>query len=226
MLNIDKKEILEEILPFFNSLSVKESQELISKSILIKYEEGKIVHNKNSTCTGLLITISGQFRTFISAPSGREITLFRLLDRDVCILSASCAFQNITYDINLESEKESLAIIIDSSIIKDLSKSNAKVLEFLLNITQNKLSEVMYVLEQAVFFSLDSRISNFLIEESNLTNSSTLYLTHESIANHIGSSREVVSKILKKFERDDIIEISRGKLKILNIEKLNNLSNS
>lgn len=226
MLNIDKKEILEEILPFFNSLSVKESQELISKSILIKYEEGKIVHNKNSTCTGLLITISGQFRTFISAPSGREITLFRLLDRDVCILSASCAFQNITYDINLESEKESLAIIIDSSIIKDLSKSNAKVLEFLLNITQNKLSEVMYVLEQAVFFSLDSRISNFLIEESNLTNSSTLYLTHESMANHIGSSREVVSKILKKFERDDIIEISRGKLKILNIEKLNNLSNS
>ena len=226
MLNIDKKKILEEILPFFNSLSVKESQELISKSILIKYEEGKIVHNKNSTCTGLLITISGQFRTFISAPSGREITLFRLLDRDVCILSASCAFQNITYDINLESEKESLAIIIDSSIIKDLSKSNAKVLEFLLNITQNKLSEVMYVLEQAVFFSLDSRISNFLIEESNLTNSSTLYLTHESIANHIGSSREVVSKILKKFERDDIIEISRGKLKILNIEKLNNLSNS
>ncbi|MBC5996210.1 Crp/Fnr family transcriptional regulator [Romboutsia ilealis] len=223
---MDKKEILEEILPFFNSLSVKESQELISKSILIKYEEGKIVHNKNSTCTGLLITISGQFRTFISAPSGREITLFRLLDRDVCILSASCAFQNITYDINLESEKESLAIIIDSSIIKDLSKSNAKVLEFLLNITQNKLSEVMYVLEQAVFFSLDSRISNFLIEESNLTNSSTLYLTHESIANHIGSSREVVSKILKKFERDDIIEISRGKLKILNIEKLNNLSNS
>ena len=226
MLNIDKKEILEEILPFFNSLSVKESQELISKSILIKYEEGKIVHNKNSTCTGLLITISGQFRTFISAPLRREITLFRLLDRDVCILSASCAFQNITYDINLESEKESLAIIIDSSIIKDLSKSNAKVLEFLLNITQNKLSEVMYVLEQAVFFSLDSRISNFLIEESNLTNSSTLYLTHESIANHIGSSREVVSKILKKFERDDIIEISRGKLKILNIEKLNNLSNS
>ena len=119
-----------------------------------------------------------------------------------------------------------MAIIIDSSIIKDLSKSNAKVLEFLLNITQNKLSEVMYVLEQAVFFSLDSRISNFLIEESNLTNSSTLYLTHESMANHIGSSREVVSKILKKFERDDIIEISRGKLKILNIEKLNNLSNS
>ena len=153
-------------------------------------------------------------------------TLFRLLERDVCILSASCVFQNITYDINLEAEEESLAIIIDSSIIKDLSQSNTHVLEFLFNLTQNKLSEVMYVLEQAVFFSLDSRISNFLIEESNLINSNTLYLTHESIANHLGSAREVISRILKKFEKDEIIQVSRGNIKILNFEKLNNISNS
>ena len=226
MLNIDKIELLERILPFFNNLSSKETEELISKSFITKYEKGTIVHNKNSTCTGLLITISGQFRTFISAPSGREITLFRLLERDVCILSASCVFQNITYDINLEAEEESLAIIIDSSIIKDLSQSNTHVLEFLFNLTQNKLSEVMYVLEQAVFFSLDSRISNFLIEESNLINSNTLYLTHESIASHLGSAREVISRILKKFEKDEIIQVSRGKIKILNFEKLNNISNS
>ncbi|MDU2197415.1 MAG: Crp/Fnr family transcriptional regulator [Peptostreptococcaceae bacterium] len=226
MLNIDKIELLERILPFFNNLSSKETEELISESFITKYEKGTIVHNKNSTCTGLLITISGQFRTFISAPSGREITLFRLLERDVCILSASCVFQNITYDINLEAEEESLAIIIDSSIIKDLSQSNTHVLEFLFNLTQNKLSEVMYVLEQAVFFSLDSRISNFLIEESNLINSNTLYLTHESIANHLGSAREVISRILKKFEKDEIIQVSRGNIKILNFEKLNNISNS
>lgn len=84
----------------------------------------------------------------------------------------------------------------------------------------------MYVLEQAVFFSLDSRISNFLIEESNLINSNTLYLTHESIANHLGSAREVISRILKKFEKDEIIQVSRGNIKILNFEKLNNISNS
>lgn len=224
MFDIDKSEILKENLPFYNNLSSKEIKDLISKSYLSSYKKGEIIHNKNSTCTGVLITISGQFRTFISAPSGREITLFRLLERDICILSASCAFKNITYDVNLESEEQSIALIIDSSFFNELSKSNTHVLSFLLNLTQDKLSNVMQVLEQAVFFSLDSRISNLLIEQSNFTNSNVLYITHESIANHLGSAREAVSRILKKFEKNKIIEISRGKIKLLDIDALKNLS--
>ncbi len=98
------------------------------------------------------------------------------------------------------------------------------MLNFLLNLTQDKLSNVMGVLEQAIFFSLDSRISNLLIEQSNFTNSNVLYITHESIANHLGSAREAVSRILKKFEKNKIIEISRGKIKLLDIDALKNLS--
>lgn len=223
MLNLDKRELLKENLPFFNELSSNEISELISNSFIASYKKGEIVHNKNSACTGILVTISGQFRTFISAPSGREITLFRLIERDVCILSAACAFKNITYDVNLESEGESLAIIIDSSFFNELSKSNTYVLSFLLNVTQNKLSEIIYVLEQAVFFTLDSRISNLLLEQSSLTNSNILYITHESIANHLGSAREAVSRILKKFENNGLIQVSRGKVNLLDLDKLHNL---
>ncbi|MGL5663247.1 MAG: Crp/Fnr family transcriptional regulator, partial [Cetobacterium sp.] len=112
MLNVDKSLKLRENLPFFNKLSDSEKEDLVSKSFIAQYEKGEIIHNKSSTCTGVLVALSGQFRTFISAPNGREITLFRLFERDVCTLSASCVFQNLTHDINLEAEEKSIAIII------------------------------------------------------------------------------------------------------------------
>lgn len=213
----NKEYIFEETLPFFKNLSADEKNELISKSAVTKYEKGELVHSKNSSCTGLLITISGNFRVFISAPNGRQITLFKLYDRDVCMLSASCAFTNLTYDVNLEAQSETEAIIIDSSLVKKLSESNFEIMNYILNLTQDKLSEVMYILEQATFFSLDERITNYLLEQSRYTDSNLLYITHENIANELGSSREVISRILKKFEKDGKIEVFRGKIKIINL---------
>lgn len=213
----NKEYIFEETLPFFNNLSEEEKNELISKSSVTKYEKGEIVHSKNSTCTGLLLTLSGNFRVFISAPSGRQITLFKLYDRDVCMLSASCAFANLTYDVNLEAQTKAEAIIIDSSLLKKLASSNFQVMNYLLNLTQDKLSDVMYVLEQATFFSLDERITDYLLEQSRFLDSKVLYITHESIANELGSSREVISRILKRFEKDGKINVSRGKIEIINL---------
>ncbi|SFJ48154.1 CRP/FNR family transcriptional regulator, anaerobic regulatory protein [Terrisporobacter glycolicus] len=214
---MSKDQYLKETLPFFKDLNDEEKNELISKSFIGKYEKGELVHSKNSSCTGLLITMSGNFRVFISAPSGRQITLFKLYDRDVCMLSASCAFQNITYDVNLEAQNDASAIIIDSSLLKKLSQSNINVMNYILSLTQDKLSEVMYVLEQATFFSLDERITDYLLEQSRYQDSNILYITHENIANELGSSREVISRILKKFEKEGKIEVSRGKITLIKL---------
>lgn len=214
---IDKEYYLKETLPFFNSLPKEDKEEIIAKSSICEYENGEVVHSKYSTCTGLLIAISGTFRVFISAPNGRQITLFKLYERDVCMLSASCVFSNLNYDVNLEAQSKSKAIILDSLIIKKLCEKHFNVMNFLLNLTQDKLSQVMYVLEQTTFFSLESRITNYLLEESRYQNSSILYITHESIANELGSSREVITRVLKKFEKNNKIQVSRGKIKILNL---------
>ncbi|WP_042273864.1 Crp/Fnr family transcriptional regulator [[Clostridium] dakarense] len=221
--DIDKKELLKENLPFFNKLTSDEINKLIHKSSIIKYKKGELVYSENSTCTGVLVNIYGQFRIFISSQSGREITLFKLLDRDICVLSASCVFKNITYDINLEAELDSLAIIIDSAFIKSLSDNNSYVLNFLLNLTQDKLSETLSLIERTIFLSLENRVANFLISEYNLTNSDIIYVTHENIANNLGSAREAVSRILKKFEKENLLKISRGKIKLLDINGLENV---
>lgn len=214
---INKELYLKETLPFFEYLTQEEKNELISKSYIGEYENGEIVHSKNASCTGLLITLSGNFRGFISGPNGRQITLFKLYERDVCMLSASCVFQNLNYDVSLEAQWNCSAIIIDSSFVKKLCESNFQVMNFLLNLAQDKLSQVMYVLEQTIFFSLDDRIKDFLLNESRYQNSSIIYLTHENIANELGSSREVISRILKRFEKESLIEVSRGKIKLTNL---------
>ena len=167
-----------------------------------------------------MLVVNGQLRSFLSSYSGKEITLFRLFDLDMCMLSASCVFQNLTCDINLEAERNSSVIIIDSNFFKDFSSKNINVQNFFLNLTQNKLSEVMNVLEQVVFFSLDNRLSNYLINQYYLNNSNDIYITHDSIANDLGSAREVISRMLKRFEKDNLVKLSRGVIKIIDIEKL------
>ena len=214
---IDKEHYLKETLPFFNHLNNDDKREVIYKSFISNYKKGELIHSKDLSCTGLLITISGNFRTFISAPTGRQITLFKLYERDVCMLSASCAFKNLTYDVNLEAQSDASAIIIDSSLLKKLTENNIHVMNYILSLTQDKLSEVMYVLEQSIFFSLDERITDYLLDQSRYENSKTIHITHENVANELGSSREVISRILKKFEKDGKIEVSRGKIKIIKL---------
>ena len=111
-------------------------------------------------------------------------------------------------------------IIIDGNFFKELINQNISAQKFILEITQSKLSEVLWVLEQVVFFNLDYRLSDYLINQYYLKNSDKISITHEIIANDLGSSREVISRMLKRFEKDNIVKVSRGCVKIIDIEKL------
>lgn len=223
MTYISKELYLKDNLPFFDDLTEMESKSLIVASNIKNFHKGDLVHSKDSSCTGVVVVLSGQLRSFISSDIGKEITLFRLFDRDICMLSSACVYQNLTYDINLEAEKNSMVIIIDSNFFKELSNNNINIQKFFLELTQNKLSEIMYVLEQIVFFKLDNRLANFLLNQYYQNNSIDINITHDIIANDLGSAREVISRMLKKFEEDKIVKVSRGKIKIIDVEKLKTL---
>lgn len=214
---------LENYLPFFDKLSENEKNKVIKNASIKTVNTHELIHSKNSDCTGIVLVLKGQLRSFMISDSGREITIFRLFERDVCILSSSCFYKNLTYDINLEAYEKSTIIIIDGNLIKELSYKNLCVQEFIINLTQNKLSETLFVLEQVVFFSLKSRVANFLLNEYYLTNSLDINITHDYIANNLGSSREVISRMLKGFEKEGIISIFRGKLTILDLKMLKNI---
>lgn len=223
MTNKNKELYLKNNLPFFKNLSKKEIEKLLDSSYLEQYKQGELIHSKDKSCTGIVLVLDGQLKSFMSAISGKEITLFRLFEFDICMLSSSCVYQNLSYDINLQAEKDSSVIIIDSNFFKDLSSTNSSIQKFFLELTQNKLSEVMWVIEQVVFFNLEYRVANYLINQYYLDNSINIYTTHETIANNLGSAREVISRILKRLEKNNLLKIGRGYITITDIKGLKSL---
>ena len=220
---IDINLYFKENLPFFKDLSESELKYLLSKSSIQKYDKDTIIYSKNSSCTGIVLVLDGQIRSFMSSDIGREITLFRLFERDICMLSSSCVYQNLSCEINLKTEKTSSVIIIEGEALKKVANNNIHVQSFLLDLTQNKLSEIMWVLEQVVFFKLETRVADFLISQYHLNDSININTTHDYIANNLGSAREVISRILKRLENDKILKLSRGTIKIIDIDKLYSL---
>ena len=144
-MNIDKKLYLSDNLPFFKDLSEEEKSMIYNSSHIEEYKCGELIYSKYKSCSGIVIVVNGQLRSFMSSLSGKEITLIRLFQNDLCILSSSCFYQNLSYDINLQAEENSSLLIIDGNFFKEVSDNNLSIQKFMLEITQSKLSEIMWV---------------------------------------------------------------------------------
>ncbi len=202
-----------------------EQQKRIEKSISYrKAPKGTILHNGLQDCLGLLVIHSGQLRCFIISDEGREITLYRLFDRDMCLFSASCMMRSIQFDITIETEKDSEFWIIPPDIYKELMDNSLAVSNYTNELMATRFSEVMWLIEQIMWKSFDKRLASFLIEESNLENSLSLKITHEKIANHLGTAREVVTRMLKYFQSEEMVRLTRGTIEVTDIKKLESLN--
>lgn len=220
---IDRKDdltFLEDTLSFWKDLSVVQRNTL-SQSIMKKhFSSSESMRSNSDNCYGLFLIRSGQVRAYIISESGKEITLYRLFERDVCIFSASCIMKNIAFDIYIEIEKDTDAYLIPTSAFRKLSAESIAVQTFTNNLMAARFTEVMWIMEQALFMSFDKRLANFLIEQAAIDGSDTLVITHEKIANHLGTAREVVTRMLKYFHNEGMVTLSRGTVEIIDREKL------
>lgn len=222
MLNNEEIDYLYNSLTFLNKLT-SEEQELVIKSVRkVQYEKGKNIHGGTNTCEGVLIIKNGCVRTYILSEKGKEVTLYLLEEEDICVLSASCVLNNITFDVHIDVEVESEIFILD---LEDIDKivNNIYVENFLLNEAIARFSDVMWAMEKILFLKFDQRLAVFLLDETSRNNSNLIIQTHEQIANHLGTAREVVSRMLNYFSREGIVELSRGEVKINNKEALRKL---
>ncbi len=208
------------LFPNWDMLTAEQQQLLLGSCYEKKYNKGQQVHGGNESCLGMLVVKSGLLRAYIVSENGKEITLYRLFPGDICLLSASCVLRNISFEIFIEASKDSEICIIPTDTFQQLSESSIVFSNYITELMAARFSDVMWILEQTLFTRFDSRLASFLIEESNIEQSKTLSITHEEIAMHIGSAREVVTKMLKYFTQEGIVELSRGKIHILDMRKL------
>ncbi len=213
-----------EYFPIFSRLPADEQSLLLSHVFLQKIPKGTQLHRDEKDCLGLLLVLSGQLRVFMTSQNGREITIYRLYDRDICLFSASCIMKNIQFDLNISAERDTDVWIIPINIYKTLMQKSTIIANYTNEIMASRFTDVMWLIEQILWKSFDQRLANFLIEESNLQSKNQLHITHEQIAFHLGTAREVVTRMLKYFQDEGLVRLARGLIEITDIKKLNELN--
>ena len=172
----------------------------------------------------MILVCSGSLRLSMMSEEGKDITLYRLHKGDMCMLSASCVLQSITFDVIINAEEDSQCYVISGPAYAAVEARNPSIRIFTLEAAVSRFSDVMWVMQQILFMSMDRRLAIFLTDESARTGSDTLTLTHEQIARYMGSAREVVSRMLKYFANEGIVEVSRKGIRILDKKRLRRLA--
>lgn len=210
-------------LPIWDQLTQTQQNRLLSAVTVRHVDAGVCLSEGEDACVGLLLVKEGQLRAYMLSDEGREITLYRVLSRDFCMFSAGCMMSSLQVDITIECEKPSQLFVIPAGLWQELMTENPAVGLFTNEMMATRFSEVMWLFDQILWKSMDSRLAGFLMEESTMEGTLTLSLTHDKIARHLGTAREVVSRMLKYFESEGMISLSRGGLTIMDEKKLQKL---
>ncbi len=211
--------VYKEIFPFWEEITEGDRDYICRHSMSVTYEKGAGVHDGNE-CSGVIFVCSGSLRLSMISDDGKDITLYRLHKGDMCMLSASCVLKSITFDVFINAEEDSRCYVISGPAYAAVSERNPSIKIFSLEAAVSRFSDVMWVMQQILFMSMDKRLAIFLTDESARTGSDTITLTHEQIARYMGSAREVVSRMLKYFANEGIVEVSRKGIHILDKKRL------
>ncbi len=213
---------LRDFFPVWNKLNKTQQEKLETTAVFKTFNENEMVHN-GTECSGFLIVKSGQLRAHISSEEGREITVYRLFERDTCMFSGSCMMSSLQFDITIEAEKKSEIWLIPPKVFRSLMDESTAVANFMNEIMATRLSDIMWLIEQVMWKSFDKRLAAFLVEESSIEDNPQLKITHERIANHLGTAREVVTRMLKYFQNEGMVKLTRGTIEITNRNALEEL---
>ena len=211
-------------LPFWCDMTDSERDNLVAVSKLKTYKRGTIINNStDKSGPGVQIVTRGRTRAYISSPDGKQLTLQRIKDNEIYILGVSCVLDNSIFDVSLETETECAVALIPRAACKRLFDTNIAVKNGIISMIASRFSQAMHTLESVAFVSTGSRLANALIEQSVLAGSLTFATTHAKIAADIGSAREVVTRLLNQFQRNGVLTLTRGMIRINDIQAISDM---
>ena len=217
-------ELFEKAFPFWEGLTDWDRNTFIHSSQKVKFSKGANVHD-GGECTGVILIKSGVLRLYLLSDEGKEVTLYRLFPGEMCIFSASCVLDSITFDVFIDAEEDSQCVVVGGCAYEGVWQKSDAVKIFTYETALSRFSDVMWVMQQILFMSMDKRLAIFLLDETSKNGSDTVKLTHEQIAKYMGSAREVVTRMLKYFVSEGRISASRSEgIKIIDKKRLRNLA--
>jgi len=212
--------------PVWDKLTKQQQEQVANVIEYRKVKKGTHIHDSSAECLGLVMVKNGQLRAYILSEDGREITVGRLFAYDVSLLSASCVMPDLQFNVMIEAEKDTEFWSIPACLFRNLVDESLAVSNYSRNLLSSNFSDLMWLMEQIMWRSFDKRLAAFLLEESQLEESTVLKITHEKIANHLGTAREVVTRMLRYFQNEGMVNLARGTIEITDSRKLEQLQNA
>lgn len=206
---------------FLQQLNTEEQKSFLSQVKIISLDQGQFICLEGDDCQHLPLIISGQVRVYKIGESGREITLYRLRKGDSCIMTASCIVSQNIFPALAVTETDVEAIIIPASSLQNWLTNNSVWQKYIFGLLSQRLANVIEIVEEVAFRRMDCRIATYLLKMNHLNyENCTIKITHEAIAQDLGTSREVVSRILKTFEQKELLLLARGTIQLKNMDGL------
>lgn len=188
-------------------------ESLKAELLYFTYPKGKRIFVNEEICEGVICILSGEIRVYATSENYKEITLFTLKPQEICILSASCVLPNLSLDITLQTQEECKIALLPNKKVQQLASENLDFSQKINEIISKRLSQTLQILNDIAFTPLSQRLRTFLLQSQE----KTISITHEELATHLGSTREVISRILKEMQKSGEITLKRGKIFIRNL---------
>ena len=203
-----------EIFPAFQKMPAGVVERILSLARRKKIPAGKYVYSEGDYCQAFTFIITGEVRVFKMGETGREITLYDLGRGDSCIINASCILSAVPTPANAMTTVECDALLLSAADFKALTEEFAEVREYVFKVLSENLANVMTLVEEIAFKHIDERLVEYLEEKSE---QGKISATHQKIAADLGTSREVISRLLKDMERKGRVALSRNLVRILDV---------
>ena len=206
--------------PIWDQLQPLQQRRLLDSLSFQTVKRDTLLRGGSADCAGLLLIRTGQLRAFVYSEEGREITIYRLFDGDLCLFCAPCVIRSIQFDVTIQAEKDTEFWSIPAGVYRNLMAESTALSNYTNELMASRFSEVMSRMEQFMWRSMDKRVAAFLLQEASIEGTRELRITHEAIANHLGSHREVITRTLRDFQSGGMVRLARGMVTILDREKL------
>ena len=209
-------------LPFWPRLTPSQRQRLEAALSRRQVSAGTLLHSGD--CAGLFLVEDGRLRAFLTTDEGKEITLYRLHPGEMCLFSAACVLSGAQLDVLVAAETDTQVVHIPPAVYQELMETSAPVASDTCRLMARRFSDVIWLMDQILSRKLDGRLAALLLEERALQGADILRLTHDQLARHLGSAREVVTRMLHYLQDEGLVERVRGGVRLTNLPGLERLA--
>jgi CRP/FNR family transcriptional regulator len=207
-----------QMFPFLNDAGEELREQMLKHFSIVKAPKGTCLFNEGDECRDFPLILAGSIRVYKLGESGKEITLYRLGSGDGCIMTASCILSQTGFPAIATVEETLDAAVVPSAVFREWMGRYDVWRNYVFGLVSNNLIAVMATLEEVAFQRMDVRIAEFIIKHAEKSDNG-IKITHQDIALELGTSREVVSRILKNFESEKLITLHRGVITLKDIDK-------